>query len=170
MWCSGVPVAASATKANVGSTTSPIVLTPDYFSQLTKALDHRIKEKETEIQQMSDRCTSALSKAATQADRWAWAGFGFYVAQTALLFYWVYVRFDWNLVEPITYLLGYTCVWISLVSFFFTRTEFGFAAWRSKYVVWKANRIAKIDIESTLKALTQECEALRARRSSYRGF
>ncbi|CCD14857.1 unnamed protein product [Trypanosoma congolense IL3000] len=37
------------------------------------------------------------------------------VGQFIVFFHWVFVVFDWNLVEPITYFIGYTTVWISLV-------------------------------------------------------
>ena len=65
------------------------------------------------------------------ADNAARAGFVAYVAQTGLLFYWVYVRFDWNLVEPITYLLGYSCVWLSIASFYAKGKEFTYGSWHA---------------------------------------
>jgi hypothetical protein len=54
------------------------------------------------------------------------AGFAWLCGQTALLFYWVYCQFDWNLVEPITYLLGYSVTWLSVAVFFTTGEEFTF--------------------------------------------
>ncbi|KEG06684.1 hypothetical protein DQ04_12751000 [Trypanosoma grayi] len=39
----------------------------------------------------------------------------FLLVQFAVLFRWVFVVFDWNLVEPMTYFLGYTVVWLSIV-------------------------------------------------------
>lgn len=40
--------------------------------------------------------------------------------QFAVLFNWVFFVFDWNLVEPVTYFLGYTVIWWSLM--FYNRT------------------------------------------------
>ena len=64
-------------------------------------------------------------------DHWAVGGFLYLVAQTGLLFHWVYYRFDWNLVEPITYLLGYSVVWLSIACFFRTGQEFSYDSIRS---------------------------------------
>ncbi|EKG06813.1 hypothetical protein TCSYLVIO_002074 [Trypanosoma cruzi] len=39
----------------------------------------------------------------------------FLVTQFVVLFRWVFIVFDWNLVEPMTYFLGYTVVWAGIV-------------------------------------------------------
>jgi hypothetical protein len=48
----------------------------------------------------------------------------FLSAQFAILFKWVFFTFDWNLVEPVTYFLGYTVVWAGIVFYCQTGRNF----------------------------------------------
>lgn len=51
---------------------------------------------------------------------------GALAVQFAVLFNWVFVVFDWNLVEPVTYFLGYTVIWWSLVFYNKTGRDFSY--------------------------------------------
>lgn len=74
-------------------------------------------------------------------DRAALLGLSYLVSQTSLLFYWVYFRFDWNLVEPITYLLGYGSVWIGIAYYFRCGGEFTYDHLRSALEERKRKRL-----------------------------
>jgi hypothetical protein len=55
---------------------------------------------------------------------------GFLTAQFAVLFNWVFFVFDWNLVEPVTYFLGYTCTWFGVVFYAKTGIEWSYDSTR----------------------------------------
>lgn len=109
---------------------------PHHEVQLQKLLTRRgfVRLRlETEARVASERHALQLVQvekdrldAAARAfpDRLALAGLLFLVAQTGLLYYWVYVRFDWNLVEPITYLLGYSVTWLGIAFYLLAGREF----------------------------------------------
>ncbi|RNF20496.1 uncharacterized protein Tco025E_03758 [Trypanosoma conorhini] len=50
------------------------------------------------------------------------------LTQFLILFRWVFIVFDWNFVEPMTYFLGYTVVWASIV----------FHCYYGKELTWEA--------------------------------
>lgn len=52
--------------------------------------------------------------------------FAFLVLQAAVLFDWTYVHFDWNFVEPITYLVGYSATWIAIAWYGAMQQEFSY--------------------------------------------
>jgi hypothetical protein len=68
--------------------------------------------------------------AAKYPDRHAWGIFAYLVAQNAVLFQWTFYQFDWNLVEPITYLLGYSVTWLCTLVYFAFGKEFTYDALR----------------------------------------
>jgi hypothetical protein len=63
-------------------------------------------------------------RAARYPDRFTHGVLAYLLAQNAVLFHWTYQRFDWNLVEPITYLLGYSVVWLCTAVYFANGKEF----------------------------------------------
>ena len=85
-----------------------------------RLLVNLLEQKKAELEKM--KTTKAALDA--QADRHpvvvSWGIFAFLVTQFCVLFKWVFFDFDWNLVEPVTYFLGYTCVWGAIV--FYNRT------------------------------------------------
>ena len=70
------------------------------------------------------------AQAAKHPDRHAWGIFAYLVAQNAVLAQWTFVQFDWNLVEPITYLLGYSVTWLCTIVYFAFGKEFTYDALR----------------------------------------
>lgn len=103
------------------------------------------------------------SEAHRHPDRYAFAGFVFLFAQAVILFDWTYVHFDWNLVEPITYLLGYSATWIALAWYGNMQEEFGFDSIRKMLEVRKLEALyaAKgLDVKE-LERLEVEVERLR---------
>jgi hypothetical protein len=90
-----------------------------------------------------------------------WAGFAYLVAQNAVLFNWTFIRFDWNLVEPITYLLGYSCVWLASAVYFRTRRDFTYDNLRAILVEKEQRRLyaaANIDVDAMAKLGTDIAE------------
>ena len=55
-------------------------------------------------------------------------------AQSVVLYYWVYSRFDWCLCEPITYLLGTAVTWMALGYYIFTGTDYDWDNLRSRWM------------------------------------
>lgn len=110
-----------------------------------------------------------VRKANASPDNVARGMFVYLAAQNAVLFEWVYFRFDWNLVEPITYLLGYSAVWLGVACFFLTGREFSYDRMRLMLIERKLNQVLRKsgfdrarhemvklkvqDLESRIKAL-----------------
>eukprot|EP00331_Platyophrya_macrostoma_P011225 CAMPEP_0176415428 /NCGR_PEP_ID=MMETSP0127-20121128/5804_1 /TAXON_ID=938130 /ORGANISM="Platyophrya macrostoma, Strain WH" /LENGTH=125 /DNA_ID=CAMNT_0017795429 /DNA_START=300 /DNA_END=677 /DNA_ORIENTATION=+ len=109
---------------------------------------------------------SAIEKQSMKKpDMLAKLGLLYLCSQTGLLFYWVYFRFDWNLVEPITYLLGYATTWLGLASYLTMGTEFTFDAMRtrlSERAARKSLQASGFQVEEYMRLQT-EVESLRQR-------
>jgi hypothetical protein len=104
-----------------------------------KSLEEQINRCATQLAEM-DRVKAALDNdARCRAHRAIQTVFALLVAQFGVLFYWVFVIFDWNLVEPVTYFLGYTGTWLSVVFYGRTGMEFTYDAARE----WVRLRMAK---------------------------
>ncbi|GET88270.1 hypothetical protein, conserved [Leishmania tarentolae] len=56
--------------------------------------------------------------------------FVFLVLQAAVLFDWTYIHFDWNFVEPITYLIGYSETWLAIAWYGTMQQEFSYESLR----------------------------------------
>lgn len=69
------------------------------------------------------------------------AVFSVLLAQFVVLFNWVFVVFDWNLVEPMTYFLGYTPVWMGVVMYYATGQEFTYDTCRSLLYGWRRRKL-----------------------------
>lgn len=69
--------------------------------------------------------------------------FAFLVLQAAVLFDWTYVHFDWNFVEPITYLIGYSATWIAIAWYGAMQQEFGYESLRRFLQNAKCERLYK---------------------------
>lgn len=101
---------------------------------------------------------------AASPKKWAIAGFTYFSLQTAILFHWVYFRFDWNLVEPITYLLGSATVWLSVFLFRFVRKEFSLDELKSliedkkRIQVYKKHNFTEKQVQ--MEALAKNIERL----------
>lgn len=64
-------------------------------------------------------------------------------AQNAILMYWVFSAFDWNLVEPCTYFFGYTSItWFALVFYKYTGREFTYDAMIDEMRKRKMNKLS----------------------------
>ncbi|KAG8348200.1 putative Mitochondrial calcium uniporter [Trypanosoma vivax] len=46
------------------------------------------------------------------------------LSQFLLLLHWTFVVFDWNLVEPMTYFIAYSAVWVGMVLYCYTARQF----------------------------------------------
>lgn len=128
---------------------------------------HKLVQTHKALQLEFDAKTAIKKRLDAQALRFpdiaAVGSFGYLVCQTGLLFYWVYFRFDWNLVEPITYLLSYSVVWLGLAAYYATGREFTFDNIRSLIAERKAKRLYQkecFDVERyyALKANVEDVE------------
>lgn len=89
------------------------------FTPVLHAKRTRLKEME-HWQEVCDTCAAAYPKTCM------WGVFAFLAGQASILFDWTYAHFDWNLVEPITYLIGYSATWMSLAWYGNMQTEYGY--------------------------------------------
>jgi hypothetical protein len=119
------------------------LLTCSGLLQHKETLAKQLKPLQVELAKQSALMRSIDSQALRFPDIVAAASFVYFVSQTSVLFYWVYFRFDWNLVEPITYLLGYSVTWLGLASYFTFGKEFTFDNMRSIAAEWKRKRLLK---------------------------
>lgn len=99
-------------------------LTKRGINERRRALLDRQQALLARVRTLDDLVVQAEAKAARHVLCATLAVFGTLVAQTCVLFYWVFDKFDWNLVEPMTYFLGYTPVWLGVVYYFKTGNEF----------------------------------------------
>lgn len=86
---------------------------------IAKLAEHKVALDRMELTK-KEIDTLALSK----GRQLSLVGAALLTAQTSTLFYWTYSVFDWNLVEPITYLLGYSVVWLTILMYFTTGKDF----------------------------------------------
>ncbi|RNF15432.1 uncharacterized protein Tco025E_05535 [Trypanosoma conorhini] len=85
-------------------------------------------QKRHALQQLTGIKTHCELVSLQYADYYAAGVFVLLTAQAVTLFYWVYFLFDWNLVEPITYLLGYGGVWLAIACHAATQRDFTYEA------------------------------------------
>ncbi|KAK7200171.1 hypothetical protein NESM_000067800 [Novymonas esmeraldas] len=93
---------------------------------LRRTLDAKRQELAA-MERVKAQCDAA---AARYPDAFMKGIFAFLVMQTAVLFDWTYVHFDWALVEPITYLVGYSATWIAIAWYGTMQHEFGYESLR----------------------------------------
>lgn len=118
-------------------------LTAANFIALKKRQAEQLQQlAHTEATLLSIR-DAAVKQAESRADIAALAVFGYMCVQTGVLFHWVYQRFDWNLVEPITYLLGYATTWLCTYVYFMSGKEFTFDNMRATIVERRAKLLLK---------------------------
>lgn len=91
------------------------------------SMARRLTAKRAELAALETARKTIDDKAYGKAAAWAYAGGAYLFAQTTTLFVWTYDTFDWNLVEPITYLLGYGLVWLSVLLYFCTGRDFTYS-------------------------------------------
>eukprot|EP00759_Apiculatamorpha_spiralis_P026821 PhF_6_TR29496/c0_g1_i1/m.43678/K20858/MCU; calcium uniporter protein, mitochondrial len=106
-----------------------------------KGVMTQLSDKKLEFTKLSVILDEIEAKAAKLPNRVAWLTFIFLVAQWGLLFNWVFITFDWNLVEPITYFLGYTVVWMSILHYYATGREYTYDNVREMLISWKTRKL-----------------------------
>ena len=128
------------------------------------ALRTQLDAKRTQLAAMRAAVEAADRQGAAYAQRVAWVTFGLLCAQFGVLFNWVFFEFDWNLVEPVTYFLGYTCVWLGIVFYARTGCEWTYDATRELLAGKRAARVlAKANVSrEAYEALAAEVAALEA--------
>ena len=136
------------------------------------AKKHALEEELTTLTKSGGELCKLVAKydsmsgaAADHAHRAMWGTFLFLLAQNAVLFQWVFITFDWNLVEPMTYFLGYTAnTWLALVFFKSTGRDFTYDAIVAEL---KEKRMATLTASDEDFSLTR-LQELQAREASLR--
>ena len=111
--------------------------------QLRKETEASLSTSRAQLNDLQIQKDQLDAAAREYPDYFAWAGLAYLTTQTAVLFNWVYFRFDWNLVEPITYLLGYSVVWLSLAFYFGFAKDFSYNNLRSMLEESKRQKLYK---------------------------
>lgn len=102
--------ACASTSHSNPTTTSVAVLRAHRAATLLPLLE----QKRAELGELDARKALCEREAESHAQRGMLFLFAAFALQTAVLFDWTYIHFDWNLVEPITYLLGYSLTWVAI--------------------------------------------------------
>ncbi|KAH9597557.1 Calcium uniporter protein [Trypanosoma melophagium] len=100
-----------------------------------------LQKKRTELQRLTAKTQMCEVAAERYADRYTVFIFLLFTTQTLILFYWVYVRFDWDLVEPITYLLSYAGVWAGIAYYSAMRQELTYLTFRQMLIARCRHRL-----------------------------
>eukprot|EP00760_Papus_ankaliazontas_P027623 PhM_4_TR3407/c1_g1_i1/m.83332/K20858/MCU; calcium uniporter protein, mitochondrial len=119
-----------------------------------KTLVSQLAEKRVELAKLKVTKAAIDAQAEKSPDRVALLTFLFLAAQWAVLFNWVFITFDWNLVEPITYFIGYTVVWLSIVHYYATGQEYTYDNVRQALADRKRRSLMKkanFDLDAFLK-------------------
>jgi hypothetical protein len=107
---------------------------------------------------------AAHARAIRRADNMSALPVVYVVAQTALLFHWVYQKFDWGLVEPITYLLNFSCVWLGVGIYMSGGANFTYDDLRTRYeekrMAVERARDPRIPTVEELEAAQAECDTM----------
>ncbi|KEG09564.1 hypothetical protein DQ04_05021030 [Trypanosoma grayi] len=121
---------------------------PDSLFELEGLREYRdrhlrplLDEKRRQLRSVTAVKAQCEAAARWYPDYYAAALFVLLSAQAATLFYWVYFLFDWNLVEPVTYLLGYGGVWVGIACYGATRREFTYDACREMITAYHLRRL-----------------------------
>ncbi|KPA78150.1 hypothetical protein ABB37_06326 [Leptomonas pyrrhocoris] len=88
-----------------------------------KARCSEMRSELEELERIKNLCDAAAQR---HLDRKMQQLFLLLLFQAVVLFDWTYVHFDWNLVEPITYLIGYSATWIAILWYGALQREFSY--------------------------------------------
>ncbi|EAN97585.1 hypothetical protein TcCL_NonESM06542 [Trypanosoma cruzi] len=129
-------------------------------------------QKRHALQQMTEIKTRCEAVALRYANYYAAGLFVLLTAQAVTLFYWVYFLFDWNLVEPMTYLLGYGGVWVAIACYATTQRDFTYEACMEMIAAYYISRLYRqnnFDLQ-LWQRLTAEVRLLEERLRGLEGF
>ena len=122
-----------------------------------------------ELKVLTGKFDEMNAAAANHAHRVMVGTFLLLVAQNAVLFQWVFVTFDWNLVEPMTYFLGYSAnTWLAMVFFKSTGRDFSYDGIVSELRQRKLDKLIQADSAFSMDRLTELQEQEAALRTSIR--
>lgn len=82
-----------------------------------------------------------VERAARFVDRMFCTCFVLLVAQYGVLFHWVFIMFDWNLVEPMTCFLGMTVAWTGVALHYYNGIDFSYECLRGRLIEWRARKL-----------------------------
>lgn len=120
--------------------------------QQLEDIQKELFEKQTQLDAIASKKPDFLAKLTL----------GYLIIQSTLLNYWVYNRFDWCLVEPITYLLGTAVTFIAIGYYLFTGAEYDYDVLRkSVYQEQRKQIYAKHNFNvERMEELVKEIEIL----------
>lgn len=142
------------------------LVTRSHIDSRAKALDDELAKLRRQRDDTDARVAVADAKAVQLTKAAALGTLGFLAAQFAVLFNWVFFVFDWNLVEPVTYFLAYTCVWAGVVFYGHTGTEWSYDSTREVLEAWRRDTVlASLKVDPAARqALLDEIATLEAER------
>ncbi|EAN77641.1 Protein of unknown function, DUF607, putative [Trypanosoma equiperdum] len=107
--------------------------------------EHRLRPqllvKRAELRQADDVKTRCDALGLRYADRCIAIAVALILIRNVVLFYWVYFLFDWNLVEPITYLLERGAVCLGFLWYGATSSDARFESFRQFLVSRRTQRL-----------------------------
>jgi hypothetical protein len=92
------------------------------------AIRHVLAEKRAERNDLRAKLAAARAAASRRTKLLGLAVGVYLLAQFVVCFNWVFFIFDWNLVEPVTYFIGFSCAWLSIAFYTLTGREWTYAA------------------------------------------
>lgn len=102
-----------------------------------------LRAKEARLRVLDEIKRECDAEASHYPNRFMYGIGAFLLAQVVVLFDWTYVHFDWNLTEPITYLLGYSATWIAIGVYGMCQSEFSYDALRQTLETSRQTKLYK---------------------------
>ena len=108
-----------------------------------KDLEIQVKFLETKLQTLLQHKDEVSTKLETKGKRRVKYFLGFLTAQIALLQYGTYVVFSWDIIEPLTCLLGVLDLIIAYAFWLYSHKEYSFEELKTHYIARRVNYYMK---------------------------
>lgn len=110
----------------------------DNIIQHSAVIKGQIAAKAAELKQLDDRWDAAMARGRSKTLLMGVGVCLFLAAQWAVLAHCVFITFDWNLVEPMTYFLGASFGWFAAAWYSLNGSDWTYQAFHE----WMAERLA----------------------------
>jgi len=117
---------------------------------IEKDLEMQVNLLETKIQNLkvtTEKITNLLEAKGKKRVKWF---LGFLTAQIALIQYGTYVAFSWDIIEPITCLLGVMDLIIAYSFWLYSQKEYSFETLKTHYIFRRINYYVKFNFGELL--------------------
>jgi hypothetical protein len=112
----------------------------EYLEEKSNAAKQKLETLTKELAKM-ETIKLQVDKAANSSNWFGNIGLVFLTVQWCILFRMVFFTFDWNLMEPVTYFVGYTTMMIGILWYCFTKTDYDYNNVREFLIERKRNRL-----------------------------